>query len=68
MDYWHYNFVCPFFMSDEATMIRCENKTKLCFPDKETAKDYMQRYCASHDWKEYSYARGLSLYYDRQQI
>ena len=66
MDYWHKAWTCPFFRWDEQTVVGCEGG-KLRFPDKESAVEYMDAFCASQtcDWKKCSVAAALLKYYDR---
>lgn len=66
MDYWHMYYICPFFHWDDVQRIGCEGKTVLQFPDRTSAQDFMKNYCASHHWKDCSYARMLLDYYGRQ--
>ncbi len=63
MDYWHFNFACPYFMWDTKTDIGCENKTALRFPDKKTCRRYLKAYCVG-DWKKCTYAKALNEFYE----
>lgn len=49
MDYWHYNFICPYFVWDTEKAVGCEGNHSIKFDRKEDAKRFMRDYCA--DWK-----------------
>lgn len=67
MDYWHKAWTCPFFKWDDMKSVGCEGG-KLCFHDKESAVEYMDKYCAGtgHSWERCSVAASLLKYYDRK--
>lgn len=64
MDYWHKAWTCPYFVWDEKLKIGCECG-KLTFPDKKSAVDYMNCYCASHGWQKCTIAASTTEYYER---
>ena len=67
MDYWHKAWTCPFFTWDDKKSVGCEGG-KLRFPDKESAVQYMDTYCASPmGWKKCTVAASLLKYYDRKE-
>lgn len=68
MDYWHKAWTCPFFKWDDQKSIGCEGG-KLQFHDKESAVEYMDRYCAGTtcSWERCSVAASLLNYYDRKE-
>lgn len=43
MDYWHKAWICPFFRWDDVQMVSCEGGSKLRFPDRESAMQYMDQ-------------------------
>ena len=68
MDYWHKAWTCPFFKWDDQKNVGCEGG-KLCFHDKASAVEYMDKYCAGtcNSWKRCSVAASLLNYYDRKE-
>lgn len=66
MDYWHKAWTCPFFKWDDVQSVGCEGG-KLRFPDKESAVEYMDAYCAGAAWEQCSVAASLLNYYDRKE-
>ena len=68
MDYWHKFWACPFFKWDDQTKVACEGGCKLIFPDKRTACDFMDRYCANNPgWRSCTLAQSLLLYHERNE-
>lgn len=66
MDYWHKAWTCPFFKWDDQKSVGCEGG-KLRFPDKQSAVEYMDAYCASTSgWKSCAVAATLLNFYERQ--
>lgn len=68
MDYWHKAWTCPFFKWDDKQCVACEGG-KLHFPDKESATEYMDAFCAGKDraWEWCSIAASLLQYYERKE-
>ena len=68
MDYWHKAWTCPFFKWDDQKSVGCEGG-KLIFHDKESAVEYMDKYCAGNgcSWERCSVAASLLKYYDRKE-
>lgn len=68
MDYWHKYFVCPFFKWDEEKKVACEGGSKLLFPNKNVACEFMDRYCANNPgWKMCTFAQTLLRYHERNE-
>lgn len=66
MAYSHRTWACPFFKWDERLCVHCENGGRISLPDRQAAKEYMDRYCASATgWKDCSFASSLLRYYER---
>ena len=66
MDYWHKAWTCPFFKWDDQKSVGCEGG-KLRFPDKQSAVEYMDGYCASPTcWGKCTVATSLLNFYERQ--
>lgn len=65
MDYWKKTFRCPFFRYDDATIVGCEGG-RIKLPDKPSAKQFMDNYCAhaANGWKNCSIAACLLKYYE----
>ena len=68
-DYWHKNWTCPFFVRSDKKRVCCEGGCVQSFPDVETAKEFMERLCASKDrnWESCSLASALLRYYERKE-
>ena len=68
-DYWHKNWACPFFVRSDKKRVCCEGGCVQSFPDVETAKEFMERLCASKDrnWESCSLASALLRYYERKE-
>lgn len=68
MDYWHKVWTCPFFKWDDQQSIGCEGG-KLRFYDKESAVEYMDKYCAGTacSWEQCTVAASLLKFYDRKE-
>lgn len=66
MDYWHFNFICPFFKWDEQKRIGCEGKHILKFNSPLGARLYMKTYCASWNWKNCPHAAELNKKYEEK--
>ena len=65
MDYWHKFWACPFYKWNDKTKVACEGGCRLSFPDKPTACEYMDRYCANNPgWKGCTLARSLLKYHE----
>lgn len=59
-------WVCPFYKWDERLCVHCEGGGRAAFPDRETAKDYADRYCGSLDgWEKCTLAAARVRYYER---
>lgn len=64
---------CPFLIADlldkkGENKISCENG-RLIFYNRETVKEYMDKYCACPDgWKKCTLASSLMQYYEREDI
>lgn len=68
-DYWHKNWTCPFFVRSDKKRVCCEGGCIQSFPDVETAKEFMERLCASknRNWESCSLASALLRYYERKE-
>lgn len=58
-------FLCPFYTWDEKTKVHCEGG-RMSFKDRESAKEYIDRYCAG-DWRRCTVAAALLRYYERTE-
>ncbi len=65
--------ICPYFVSEDPTTIKCEGIVKyfqaeslyhIKFPDKECKKYFMKCNCESWEWKNCPYASLLEQSYD----
>ena len=65
MKYTSKTFLCPFYSWDEKMKIHCEGG-KVLFKDRESAKEYIDRYCAG-DWRKCTVAGSLLRYYEREE-
>lgn len=65
MKYTSKTFLCPFYSWDEKMKIHCEGG-KVLFKDRESAKEYIDRYCAG-DWRKCTVAGSLLRYYERAE-
>lgn len=60
-------WACPFFAGDEKLCVHCERGQRVVFPDADSRRDYIGRYCASVEgWPRCSIAALLTDYYDRK--
>lgn len=68
MDYWHKCWTCPFFAWDDMLRVHCEGGSRIAFPDKQAAREFMNTYCAGkgNGWKQCGIASALLRYYERQ--
>lgn len=66
-DYWHRNYICPFWEGSESKKIRCEGGCRLLFPESAETADYIGRYCASFDYARCTLAAAKLRYYDRTE-
>ena len=67
MDYWHKAFACPFYVWNDKCRVGCEGKCSIGFPDKEAAREYMDKHCASIDgWHKCTIAAARERYYERK--
>lgn len=64
-DYWHKNYQCPFYGWSDKVRICCECGSVLRFPDGETAKGFLDAFCAG-EWKTCSIAQTLWSYYEKE--
>ena len=65
MDYWHLNFICPYFRRDEELFVGCEGKHKITFVNRDEAKRFMTAYCAGWEWKKCPHAEKINEHYER---
>ena len=65
-DYWHKEWVCPFFMGATKKRIVCEGESTFIFPDKDSATQYMDEYCSNiNGYCKCTLADALLKYYER---
>lgn len=64
MDYWHYNFICPYFKWDEKQRVGCEGKHVLKFDSANAAKKFMKSYCAGWKWGQCPHAEKMNQEYE----
>lgn len=66
-DYWHREYICPFWQAAGKKTIRCEGECVLAFPERRETSDYITRYCASFDYVRCSIAAAKLRYYERTE-
>ena len=66
MDYWHFNFICPYFKWDEDRRVGCEGKHIMAFGNKDEAKRFMLAYCAGWEWEKCPHAEKMNEYYEKE--
>ena len=66
-DYWHREYICPFWQAAGKKTIRCEGECVLAFPERRETSDYIARYCASFDYVRCSIAAAKLRYYERTE-
>ena len=66
MDYWHMNFICPYFKWDDKDRVGCEGKHILKFDNKFAAKRFMQNYCAGWKWHLCPHAQHMNKIYEEK--
>lgn len=49
-DYWHKEYICPFWQAAGKKSIRCEGECVIVFPERRETAEYIARYCASFDY------------------
>ena len=59
LDYFHYQYQCPFLTSTEGQKIHCEGGCRICFTAVADCREYLQSYCAHKDqtWKQCTIAQ-----------
>ena len=67
MDYWHFNFICPYFIWDEKQRIGCEGKHILKFDTGNDARRYMKEYCAGWKWHKCPHADQMNKFYEESK-
>ncbi len=68
MDYWHKKWQCPFFVWDDRSLVACEGKCRIIFPDDVAAREFMEGYCASlSGWESCAIAANKLRFYERQE-
>lgn len=66
-DYWHSNYICPFWQSAGKKTIRCEGDCVIVFPERAETADYIGRYCASFDYPQCSIAGAKIRHYEKTE-
>lgn len=67
MDYWHYNFICPYFKWDKEKSVGCTGKHSMKFDSKKNARDFMKKYCAGWAWEQCPHAQEMIERYERSE-
>ena len=66
MDYWHFNFICPYFKWDEKQRVGCEGKHILKFDSPNEARAFLKRYCAGWKWGDCPHAAEMNKRYEEK--
>ena len=66
MDYWHFNFICPYFKWDEKQRIGREGKHILKFDSPKEARAFMKTYCAGWRFSECPHAAKMNKRYEEK--
>lgn len=74
MDYWKKYWCCPYLVGTDMRRVSCEGGTCLRFPDRKTAKDWLEKYCSCENadaydgrWKQCPIAKIYEDFYERQE-
>ena len=58
MDYFHYNYQCPYMSGTDSQKVYCDGSSRLIFPDVGACREFLHRYCADPaGWEHCSVAR-----------
>jgi len=65
MDYFQYNYACPYISGTDAKIVRCDGGCKLVFPTLAVCRNFVRSNCASNEgWKNCNIAKTLQGYYE----
>lgn len=65
--YSHKTWICPYYQWDEKTAVHCEQGTRIKFPSRNSANEYMNKFCCK-DWKHCSIANSLNRFYETSEV
>ena len=66
-DYWHKEYICPFWQAAGKKSIRCEGECVIVLPERRETAEYIARYCASFDYPNCSIAGAKIRHYEKTE-